>query len=207
MMDRLLYLVRDDNMHILYLLSSLYLYTTTNHVHTSHILSKMPVLSKPALITAPTNDAFAALPEGTVDSLLLPENIDKLTEILTYHVIASEVASTDLVNGQEVETLNGESVTVNVDNDGNVISIEINDSNVITADIVACNGIIHVIDAVLIPPEDDEPAATEDPTGFPTVTVSDFVCDILYFMSIFKLIHFSSHTHIVSLSRRYSFTS
>ena len=100
---------------------------------------------------APTNDAFAALPEGTVETLLLPENIDALTGILTYHVVAAEVLSTDLVNG-DVETLNGASVTVNLD-DG----VKINDSNVITADIQACNGIIHVIDAVLLPPADEEP--------------------------------------------------
>ena len=145
------------------------IYNNTSYAHFSHVIQNACSF-KTSLTTAPTNDAFTSLPEGTVDSLLLPENIDKLTEILTYHVIASEVASTDLVNGQ-VETLNGESITVNVDN-----GVKINDSNVITADIVACNGIIHVIDAVLIPPDDDdEPAPTEEPTGFPTVTVS-FVC-------------------------------
>ena len=100
---------------------------------------------------APTNDAFAALPEGTVETLLLPENIDALTGILTYHVVAAEVLSTDLVNG-DVETLNGASVTVNLD-DG----VKINDSNVIIPDIIACNGVIHVIDAVLLPPADEEP--------------------------------------------------
>ena len=107
---------------------------------------------------APTNDAFAALPEGTVESLLEADNIDALTDILTYHVVAAKVLSTELANG-DVETLNGDSVTVNLD-DG----VKINDSNVITADIEACNGVIHVIDAVLLPPADEEeaPAVVED---------------------------------------------
>ena len=105
--------------------------------------------------TAPTNDAFAALPEGTVESLLEADNIDTLTDILTYHVVASKVLSTDLANG-DVEALNGDSLTVNLD-DG----VKINDSNVITADIEACNGVIHVIDAVLLPPSDDEEAPAE----------------------------------------------
>jgi uncharacterized surface protein with fasciclin (FAS1) repeats len=115
----------------------------------------------PLTVFAPTNDAFAALPEGTVETLLLPENIDALTGILTYHVVAAEVLSTDLVNG-DVETLNGASVTVNLD-DG----VKINDSNVIIPDIIACNGVIHVIDAVLLPPmdmtpDDDAPAEGGD---------------------------------------------
>ena len=113
-----------------------------------------------ALLTAPTNDAFAALPEGTVESLLEADNIDALTDILTYHVVAAKVLSTELANG-DVETLNGDSVTVNLD-DG----VKINDSNVITADIEACNGVIHVIDAVLLPPdaEEDVVALREAPT-------------------------------------------
>ena len=112
------------------------------------------------LNTAPTNDAFAALPEGTVESLLEADNIDALTDILTYHVVAAKVLSTELANG-DVETLNGDSVTVNLD-DG----VKINDSNVITADIEACNGVIHVIDAVLLPPdaEEDVVALREAPT-------------------------------------------
>ena len=114
------------------------------------------------ITTAPTNDAFAALPEGTVESLLLPENIDALTGILAYHVVAAEAPSTSLVNG-DVETLNGASVTVNVD-DG----VKINDSNVIIPDIDACNGIIHVIDAVLLPPN-----PTSNPTNSPTLFISN----------------------------------
>lgn len=101
--------------------------------------------------TAPTNEAFAALPEGTLDTLLLPENINTLTEILKYHVVASEVPSTSLVTG-DIETVNGEPVAVTVSDSG----ITINDANVITPDIVASNGIIHIIDKVLLPPEQSE---------------------------------------------------
>ena len=81
---------------------------------------------------------------------------------MTYHVVAAKVLSTDLANG-DVEALNGDSLTVNLD-DG----VKINDSNVIIADIEACNGVIHVIDAVLLPPADDEEAGTTD-TSSPTV--------------------------------------
>ena len=102
-------------------------------------------------ITAPTNEAFAALPEGTLDTLLLPENINTLTEILTYHVVAGEVPSTSLVTG-DVETVNGATVAVTVSDSG----ITVNDANVITPDIVASNGIIHIIDKVLLPPEESE---------------------------------------------------
>ena len=98
--------------------------------------------------TAPTNDAFEALPEGTVETLLQPENIGALTEILTYHVVPAEAPSTSLVNG-DVVTLNGDPVLVTVSDDG----VMINDANVIIPDIMASNGIIHVIDKVLIPPE------------------------------------------------------
>ena len=97
-------------------------------------------------VFAPTDDAFAALPEGTVDALLLPENRDQLTQILTYHVVDGEVLSTDLASG-EVETLSGGSVTVEVGGE----TVTINQANVVTADIAASNGVIHVIDAVLLP--------------------------------------------------------
>jgi len=94
--------------------------------------------------TAPTDAAFAALPEGTVEGLL--EDIPALTSILTYHVVPGKVESTDLVNGP-VTTVNGADVEINLD-DG----VKVNDSNVIIPDVQACNGVIHVIDAVLIPP-------------------------------------------------------
>ena len=96
--------------------------------------------------TAPTNEAFAALPEGTVESLLLPENIEQLQDILKYHVVAGNALSSDLVSG-DIETLNGAVVTISVSDSG----IVVNDANVISADIEASNGVIHVIDKVLLP--------------------------------------------------------
>jgi uncharacterized surface protein with fasciclin (FAS1) repeats len=106
----------------------------------------------PFTVFAPTNDAFGSLPEGTVDTLLLPENIDQLTDILKYHVVSGSVPSSSLESG-DVETLNGESIAVDV---SDTMGIMLNDdAHVITADIMASNGIIHVIDKVLLPPEDD----------------------------------------------------
>ena len=90
-----------------------------------------------------------------METLLLPENIGQLTDILTYHVVAAEAPSSSLSDG-DVETLNGDSVAVTVSDDG----VTVNNANVIIPDIMACNGIIHVIDAVLLPPAD--PPAPED---------------------------------------------
>jgi uncharacterized surface protein with fasciclin (FAS1) repeats len=97
-------------------------------------------------VFAPTDEAFAALPEGTVDALLLPENRDQLTQLLTYHVVDGEVFSSDLASG-EVETLAGAPVTVTVGGE----TVTINQANVVIADIEASNGVIHVIDSVLLP--------------------------------------------------------
>ena len=98
----------------------------------------------PFTVFAPTDDAFRALPAGTVEGLL--QDVDKLTSVLTYHVVSGKVASTDLVDGP-VPTVNGADVTVDL-TDG----VKINDANVIIPDIEASNGIIHVIDKVLLPP-------------------------------------------------------
>lgn len=103
----------------------------------------------PFTVFAPTNDAFAALPEGTLESLLLPENQAELVRILTYHVVPAAAPSSALSSGQQVTTLEGSPVTVTIENG----VIKINDATVITPDIEAANGIIHVIDAVLIPPQ------------------------------------------------------
>jgi uncharacterized surface protein with fasciclin (FAS1) repeats len=104
----------------------------------------------PFTVFAPTDDAFAALPEGLVDCLLLEENIDPLTAILTYHVVDGAVMSTDLTDGP-VPTLQGEEITVDL-SDG----VTLNDSvNVVAADVAASNGVIHVIDGVLVPPSID----------------------------------------------------
>jgi predicted ribosomally synthesized peptide with SipW-like signal peptide len=108
----------------------------------------------PFTVFAPTDDAFAALPEGTLESLLLPENKQLLTDILLYHVVAGKVMAADVValDGKSVETaLAGKFISIKVE-DGGVI---LNDTvNVIITDVEASNGVIHVIDAVLIPPTD-----------------------------------------------------
>ncbi|PWR01796.1 Nex18 symbiotically induced protein [Meridianimarinicoccus roseus] len=103
----------------------------------------------PFTVFAPTDAAFAALPEGTVESLLLPENRETLTAILTLHVVPDAVMSSALA-GETVSvlTVNGERLTVD-GRDG----VMVNGANVVTADIEATNGVIHVIDAVLLPTE------------------------------------------------------
>lgn len=107
----------------------------------------------PFTVFAPTDDAFAALPEGVLDALLLPENKETLTQILTYHVIAAEVPASDVATGS-VDTVAGEAVEVVADDSG----VTIGGANVVQTDVEAGNGVIHVIDAVLIPPSVD-PAA------------------------------------------------
>jgi len=99
--------------------------------------------------TAPINSAFAPLPEGTLESLLQPENVEELTNILTYHVVAANADSSSLSDG-DVETLNGDLVGVAISDQG----VSVNDANVVTVDIIASNGIIYVIDKVLLPPAD-----------------------------------------------------
>jgi uncharacterized surface protein with fasciclin (FAS1) repeats len=101
----------------------------------------------PFTVFAPTNAAFAALPAGTVDGLLKPESKDALTKILTYHVVAGAVKAADLKDGQKVKTLQGEELTVAI-KDGKVT---INGANVTAADLTGSNGVVHVIDAVLMP--------------------------------------------------------
>ncbi len=103
----------------------------------------------PFTVLAPTDDAFAALPDGLVDCLLLPDSKDALTSILTYHVISGEVMSGDLTDG-DVPTVQGENVTVDL-TDG----VKFNNATVIQADVTASNGVIHAIDAVLVPPSID----------------------------------------------------
>ncbi|MAQ81865.1 fasciclin domain-containing protein [Psychromarinibacter halotolerans] len=100
----------------------------------------------PFTVFAPTDDAFAALPEGTVDTLLMPENKDQLTEILTYHVVPGAVMSGDLSDGMTATTVQGSDVTISTEG-----GVMVNDANVVTPDIEASNGVIHVIDAVIMP--------------------------------------------------------
>lgn len=104
--------------------------------------------SGPFTVFAPTNEAFAALPTGTLESLLKPENKAKLVSILTYHVIGAKVMSSDLSNGQKAKTVEGEDVKVSIGSEG----VMINDAKVVAADVSASNGVVHVIDKVILPP-------------------------------------------------------
>lgn len=101
----------------------------------------------PFTVFAPTDAAFAALPAGTVEDLLKPENKDKLAAILTYHVVPGAVMSTDLTEGMKAKTVNGAEVTVSLEG-----GAKVNGAVISTADIKATNGVIHVIDAVILPP-------------------------------------------------------
>ncbi len=100
----------------------------------------------PFTVFAPTDDAFAALPEGTVEDLLKPENKDKLTAVLTYHVVPGKVMSGDLTNNMMATTVQGGDVTIMTDG-----GVTVNGANVVTPDVEASNGVIHVIDAVILP--------------------------------------------------------
>ncbi len=104
----------------------------------------------PFTVFAPTNEAFAALPEGTLETLLLPENKQQLTDILLYHVVSGSVLAADVVTLSEAETLLGKNVNITVDMD----KVMVNEANVVATDIIADNGVIHVIDSVILPPAD-----------------------------------------------------
>jgi uncharacterized surface protein with fasciclin (FAS1) repeats len=104
----------------------------------------------PFTVFAPTDEAFAKLPAGTVENLLKPENKQKLTAILTYHVVPGAVMADQVTKLTEAKTVNGAAVKVSA-RDGKVM---INDAGVTTPDIEASNGVIHVIDSVLLPPTD-----------------------------------------------------
>ena len=101
----------------------------------------------PFTVFAPTDDAFSKLPAGTVESLLKPENKEKLKAILLYHVVSGDVTAAQVVKLSSAKTINGEDVKIAV-NGGTVM---VNDARVVKADIQASNGVIHVIDTVLIP--------------------------------------------------------
>ena len=100
----------------------------------------------PFTVFAPTDAAFAALPAGTVENLLKPENKDMLTAILTYHVVAGKVMSTDLSNNMMAATVEGSEMTIMTEG-----GVMVDKANVVAADIAASNGVIHVIDAVIMP--------------------------------------------------------
>jgi uncharacterized surface protein with fasciclin (FAS1) repeats len=103
----------------------------------------------PFTVFAPTDAAFAALPEGLLEKLLLPENLDVLVSILTSHVVSGTVLAENVAAGQ-VSTVQGEAITVETDG-----GVTVNGANVIAVDVLASNGVIHVIDAVILPPSLD----------------------------------------------------
>ncbi len=102
----------------------------------------------PFTVFAPTDEAFAALPEGTVENLLKPENKDQLTAVLLYHVVAGKIMSADITGAVSPETLQGSTIAVVPAAGG----VTVNGANVVAADVAASNGVIHVIDAVILPP-------------------------------------------------------
>ena len=103
----------------------------------------------PFTVFAPSDDAFAALPAGLLEKLLLPENKAVLTSILTYHVVAGKVMAADIMAG-DVPTVEGSNVALDTAN-----GVTVNGATVTTADVAASNGVIHVIDAVIVPPTVD----------------------------------------------------
>jgi uncharacterized surface protein with fasciclin (FAS1) repeats len=100
----------------------------------------------PFTVFAPTDEAFAALPEGTVEDLLKPENKDQLIEILTYHVVPGKVMSGDLSDDMAATTVQGSDVMIDLDN-----GVMVEEATVVSADIETSNGVIHVIDKVILP--------------------------------------------------------
>jgi uncharacterized surface protein with fasciclin (FAS1) repeats len=100
----------------------------------------------PFTVFAPTDEAFAALPAGVLDALLLPENKETLVKILTYHVVSGKVMAADVTAG-DVATVEGSNIMLSTTS-----GVKVNDATVVTADIPASNGVIHAIDAVILPP-------------------------------------------------------
>lgn len=103
----------------------------------------------PFTVFAPTDDAFSKLPAGTVESLLEPANKDQLVAILTYHVVPGNLPAAEVVKYDQAETVNGARLDIDAGSGG----VKVNDANVTATDIMADNGVIHVLDAVVLPPE------------------------------------------------------
>lgn len=101
----------------------------------------------PFTVFAPTNEAFAALPDGTLEMLLMPENKEMLVSILTLHVVSGKVMSDDLSDGMTAESVNGEDLTFSINYGG----ASVNGSGIVAADVRASNGVVHVIDTVILP--------------------------------------------------------
>ncbi len=102
----------------------------------------------PFTVFAPTDEAFVKLPEGTVENLLKPENIEQLKAVLTYHVVSGKVMAADVVKLDSATTVNGADVAISVQQQ----SVKVNTATVVAADVMATNGVIHVIDTVILPP-------------------------------------------------------
>lgn len=127
----------------------------------------------PFTVFAPTDAAFAALPAGTIEALLAdPEGV--LTDVLLYHVVGATALSSDLENGQVIETLLGEDVIVTINGDG----VFINDAQVIVADLLADNGVVHVIDAILLPPVSINENAMASVNMFPNPAVNQLTVQL-----------------------------
>lgn len=105
----------------------------------------------PFTVFAPTNEAFAKLPEGTVESLLEPENKEKLIAVLTYHVVPGKVMAEQVVGLESATTVQGSDVTITVEGE----TVKVDEATVVATDIEASNGVIHVIDSVILPAEDE----------------------------------------------------
>merc|ERR1719183_2675987 len=116
----------------------------------------------PFTVFAPTNEAFAALPAGVVANLLKPENKAKLDDVLTYHVVSGSVHAKDLSDGQVIKTVEGKTLLATVNKTG----VFINNAQVTTADVDASNGVVHIVDAVLLPTRNPGPSTA----GLPLVT-------------------------------------
>ncbi len=129
----------------------------------------------PFTVFAPTDAAFAKLPAGTLDTLLMADNKQTLTDILLYHVVAGKVMAADVVTLTEAETVLGQNVTIKVE-DGKVY---INDAEVIITDIQAANGVIHVIDTVILPPEPTIAAVAAGDDRFETLVAALTAADLV----------------------------
>lgn len=113
----------------------------------------------PFTLFAPTDEAFAALPEGTLEELLKPENKDLLVSLLTYHVVPGELSAQNISSG-ELQTVEGSALVVDVNQASNIV--EVNDAQVINPNIQASNGIIHAVNKVMLPPESGAGAAESE---------------------------------------------
>lgn len=111
--------------------------------------NKLETESGPFTFFAPTDAAFDKLPAGTVDNLLKPENRDKLVQLINYHLVSGKVSAADLAKRDEIGTLEGDELDIEASDDGK--NIQIDDAKIVSADVPASNGVVHVIDRVLQP--------------------------------------------------------